>query len=84
MRPANTLYEFGRTLLVVKNSGAEILNADFNDSLTDVCGRPFDAAIIIIIIIDIGQIVRAVDHPALHQQRLNLGLHQRTRLMESR
>jgi hypothetical protein len=56
-RPANTLYPFDRTLLVVKATGTQIIKADFNASLTDICGRPFEAAIII----DIGQIVRAVD-----------------------
>jgi hypothetical protein len=57
MRPANELYEFGRTLVVVKPSGTQILNADFNASLTDICGRPFETAIIV----DIGQTIRAVD-----------------------
>jgi hypothetical protein len=56
-REANTLYEHGRTLLVVKSDGAEILNASFEASLTDICGRPFQAATII----DIGQIIKAVD-----------------------
>jgi len=56
-RAANTLYPFDRTLLVMKATGTQITKAGFNDSLTDVCGRPFEAAIII----DIGQIVRAVD-----------------------
>jgi MerR HTH family regulatory protein len=51
------LYEFGRTLLVVKPSGAEIVNAGFNDPLSDICGRPFQAAVII----DIGQIIATVD-----------------------
>jgi hypothetical protein len=57
MRPANELYEFGRTLLVMKSSGTQILNADFNASLTDICGRPFETAILV----DIGQTIRAVD-----------------------
>jgi hypothetical protein len=57
MRPANELYEFGRTLLVLKSSGTQIVNADFNASLTDICGRPFETAIIV----DIGQTIRAVD-----------------------
>jgi hypothetical protein len=61
MRPANTLYEFGRTLLLVKASGTQIIKADFNASLTDICGRPFEAAIIV----DIGQIIRTVDQEIL-------------------
>jgi len=56
-RPANTLYPFDRTLLLVKATGTQIIKADFNASLTDICGRPFEAAIIV----DIGQIVRSVD-----------------------
>jgi hypothetical protein len=56
-RGANALYEFGRTLLIYKATGAQILNADFNASLTDICGRPFETAIIV----DIGQTIRAVD-----------------------
>jgi hypothetical protein len=57
-RPANTLYEFGRTLLVKKSAGVEIRVEDFNASLADICGRPFEAAVII----DLGSIIRAVDH----------------------
>ena len=56
-RTANTLYPAGRTLLLVKSSGAEILNAPFKSTLTDICGRPFEAAIIL----DIGQIIKTVD-----------------------
>ena len=56
-RMANETYPFNRTLLVVKEGGAEILNAPFEASLTDICGRPFQAATII----DIGQIIRAID-----------------------
>jgi hypothetical protein len=29
------LYQFGRTLLVLKSSGAQIINADFNAALSD-------------------------------------------------
>ena len=65
-RPANQAaasfvepYKFGRTLLVVKPSGgSQILNAEFNATLTDICGRPFESAAIV----DIGQIILAVDH----------------------
>jgi hypothetical protein len=56
------LFEFGRTLLVVGTTGAQIVNAEFNATLTDICGRPFHAAIVL----DIGQIIQAVD------QALNL------------
>jgi hypothetical protein len=56
-RPPNTLYGFDRTLLTIKETGAKIINAQFNASLTDICGRPFEAAIII----DVGQIIRAID-----------------------
>lgn len=51
------LCEFGRTLLVVRPTGAQIVNADFNATLPDICGRPFHAAIVL----DIGQIIQAVD-----------------------
>ena len=53
----NSLFAFGRTLLVFKPTGAQIANAGFNDSLTDICGRPFESAIIV----DIGHIIMAVD-----------------------
>jgi hypothetical protein len=56
-RAANQLYEFGRTLLVIKSTGTQIVNADFSASLTDICERPFAGALII----DVGPIVRAVD-----------------------
>jgi hypothetical protein len=56
-RPANTLYALDRTLLVVKANGTQLIRSDFNASLTDICGRPFEAAIIV----DIGQIIRQVD-----------------------
>jgi hypothetical protein len=56
-RPANTLYPFGRTLLILKEGSAEIVNAPFEASLTDICGRPFEAAIII----DIGQIIKTTN-----------------------
>src|SRR5258708_15053318 len=56
-RAANTLFEFGATLLVVKKSGAEIVNAPFNASLTEICGRQFEA----VVIVDVGHIVRAIN-----------------------
>jgi hypothetical protein len=56
-RAANTPFEFGATLLVMKSTGAEIVNAPFNSSLTEICGRQFEAAVIV----DVGQIVRAVN-----------------------
>jgi hypothetical protein len=56
------LFEFGRTLLVVGTTGAQIVNAEFNAALTDICGRPFHAAIVL----DVGQVIQAVD------QALNL------------
>jgi hypothetical protein len=57
MRAANGLYEFGRTLLVLKKSGAEIVNAPFEASLTDICGRPFQSAIIV----DIADVIKTID-----------------------
>jgi hypothetical protein len=56
-RAANELFPFGRTLLKLKSTGAEIVNADFNASLTDVVGRPFESTTLI----EIGPIVGAVD-----------------------
>jgi hypothetical protein len=56
-RPANTLFENGRTMLVLGASGSRIVNSHFDDSVVDVCGRPFEASAII----DIGQIVSAID-----------------------
>jgi hypothetical protein len=56
-RPANQTFEFGRTLLLLNASGVQIINADYNASLPDVCGRTRIAAAAI----DLGQIIRAVD-----------------------
>jgi hypothetical protein len=56
-RSANTLFEFGRTLLITDVSGSRIVNSQFDDALIDICGRPFASALIV----DIGQIVLAVD-----------------------
>jgi hypothetical protein len=56
-RPGNTLYPFDRTLLVVKASGTQIIKADCNATLTDICGRPFESAVIV----DIGSIVKTID-----------------------
>ncbi|KJC60061.1 hypothetical protein UP10_15430 [Bradyrhizobium sp. LTSPM299] len=66
-RPANALYAFDRTLLVVKASGTQIINADFNAPLTEICGRPFEAAMIV----DIGQTIRAVDEALAKQKKDN-------------
>jgi hypothetical protein len=67
MRQANTLYEFGRTLLVVKSTGAQVINADFNASLPDICGRPVEAAVII----DVGQIIKEVDEALNNEKKRN-------------
>jgi hypothetical protein len=56
-RRANTLFEFGRTLLITDASGSRIVNSQFDDALIDVCGRPFASALIV----DIGQIIKAID-----------------------
>jgi hypothetical protein len=65
MRLPNTLYEFDRTLLVVKTTRAEIINAPFESPLTDICGRPFEAAIIL----DIGQIIKATDEAIISNRK---------------
>jgi hypothetical protein len=57
-RPANEPYPFGRTLLLITPTGEKIVNADFNATLTDICGRPFQSAIVV----DVGQIIAAVDN----------------------
>jgi hypothetical protein len=56
-RQANKPYEFGRTLLVTNGSGSRIVNAGYNDSLIEICGRDFEAAVIV----DVGQIIRDID-----------------------
>jgi hypothetical protein len=56
-RPANKTFELGRTLLLVNASGAQIINADYNASLIEVCGRTIIAAATI----DIGAIIKDVD-----------------------
>jgi MerR HTH family regulatory protein len=52
------LFPCGRTLLVITPTGARIVNAEFNATLTDFCGRPFCSAIIV----DCRHVVAAVDH----------------------
>jgi hypothetical protein len=56
-RNAGDVFEFGRTLLIKKAGGSRVVNVGYDDSLIDILGRPFEAAIIV----DIGQIARAVD-----------------------
>jgi hypothetical protein len=56
-RPAGKLFEYGRTLLITNACGSRIVNCGFNDALFDICGRPFQAAVVV----DVGQIVAAVD-----------------------
>ena len=64
-RPPNTLYPVGRTLLILKEGSAEIVNAPFEATLTTICGRPFEAAIIL----DIGQIIKAVDDKLISTEK---------------
>jgi hypothetical protein len=56
-RPANTLYPNGLTLLIVKAGNAEIVNAPFESTITDICGRPFESATIL----NLTHIIKAVD-----------------------
>jgi hypothetical protein len=56
-RPANTLYENGRTLILFQPSGTRIVNSKYEDTLIDIFGRPFEAGTAI----DIGQIIKATD-----------------------
>jgi hypothetical protein len=57
-RNAGDVFEFGKTLMLVSQaSGSRIVNVGYDDSLIDILGRPFEAAIVV----DIGQIVKAVD-----------------------
>jgi MerR HTH family regulatory protein len=63
-KPANqaatlfeTIFEFGRTLLVKKPTGWQVVNADFSATLPDICGRPFATAVIV----DVGQIIKTID-----------------------
>jgi hypothetical protein len=54
-RRANTLFEFGRTLIVISKTGAVIVNAPFDALLSDVCDK--DGAFVI----DLGPIFKAVN-----------------------
>ena len=54
-RRANTLYEFGRTLIVIKGGNAAIVNAAFDAPLSDVCGK--DGAFVT----DLGPIIANVN-----------------------
>jgi hypothetical protein len=56
-RQANALYPNGLTLLIVKAGNAEIVNAPFDSSLTDICGRPFVSATIL----NLSHIIKTVD-----------------------
>jgi hypothetical protein len=56
-RPTNRPFDYGRTLLVKNACGSRIVNCGFDDSLIDICGRPFQAAVIV----DVGQIIAAVN-----------------------
>jgi hypothetical protein len=56
-RQASKVFEFGRTLLVMTVTGPHIVNAAYDASLIDVCGRSFIAAVTI----DLGQIINEVD-----------------------
>jgi hypothetical protein len=56
-RPAGKPFQYGRTLLIVNACGSRIVNCGFNDALFDICGRPFQAAVIV----DVGQIIATVD-----------------------
>jgi hypothetical protein len=56
-RVANCHFEFGRTILLLKESGAEIVNADSESSLTDIFGRIIDGATII----DLARITTTID-----------------------
>jgi hypothetical protein len=58
------LFEFGRTLLLTTPTGAKIVNAEYSAPLTDICGKPFESAVII----DIGQIVSAIDQARIQQK----------------
>jgi hypothetical protein len=60
----NGLNEFGTTYLILKPTGARIVTG-FNDSLTELCGQPFTGAIIV----DVGQIVKAVDQALISKER---------------
>ena len=51
------LFPCGRTLLIATPTDARIVNAEFNATLTDFCGRPFSSAVIV----DCGHVVAAVD-----------------------
>jgi hypothetical protein len=59
------LFQFGRTVLTLTRTGAKIVNADYNAPLTEICGRPFQAAVIV----DIGQIVMAVDQALISTKK---------------
>jgi hypothetical protein len=56
-RNSNSLFEFGVTLLVIKQRGADIVNAPFEASLSDICGRPFESATIL----NLTHIIKTVD-----------------------
>jgi hypothetical protein len=56
-RPANTLFENGRTLVLFQPSGTRIVNSKHEDTLTDIFGRPFEAGTAL----DIGQIIKGTD-----------------------
>jgi hypothetical protein len=56
-RQANDLFECGHTLLLFQKNGSRIVSVQYDESLTDFCGREFDTATIV----NIAKIKRAVD-----------------------
>jgi hypothetical protein len=56
-RPPNTLYEFGKTILIHTSTGTAIKNLDADASLADAFGRPIAPAIIL----DIGPVIEQVN-----------------------
>jgi hypothetical protein len=64
-RVANGHFEFGRTILLLKNNGAEILNVNSGASLDDVFGRPIDGATII----DLERITTTINKAIISNQK---------------
>jgi hypothetical protein len=66
-RRANTPFEFGRTLLVIKPTGTQIVNGGYTDTLADILGGQFDTAVVI----DIGRIAASVNEKLLKLSEKN-------------
>jgi hypothetical protein len=64
-RAPNKIFEFGLTVMIHTEGKTSIVNLDPESTLADILGRPFQSSIII----DIGQILKAVDEAIISNRK---------------